>query len=79
MDYAKGQRTQAILYSAVRTMNLENSIPPWEKPFLKAFENWSEQALSFTLIGIAIFCIWIALKKDHAVMKAVLITWILLP
>jgi hypothetical protein len=60
-------------------VNIESSVPFFEKPFLKAFEGWSERALTLTLLGIAAFIIVIALRKDHAVMKAVLLTWILLP
>jgi hypothetical protein len=60
-------------------MNVENLIVPIEKPFLKQFERWSEDTLTLTLLGLAAFIVFIALQKDKAILKAVLLTWILLP
>lgn len=60
-------------------MNIESAVPSFEKPFMRQFEAWGEDAVSVTLFGIALLLIWIAFKKDHLILKSVLLTYILLP
>lgn len=60
-------------------MDPSKLVPFYEKPIFDRFKSWSEDTLTLTLLGLAGLIIWIALKKDHAVLKAVLITYILLP
>lgn len=50
-----------------------------EKKVLYGFAAWTNETLSLLLFGIALFIIWVALKKDHALLKAVLLAWLVLP
>jgi hypothetical protein len=58
--------------------NPENLVYGFEKPFLKFFESWSERTLTLTLLAIALFVAYVAIRKDY-IHKGVLLTWLLLP
>lgn len=44
----------------------------------RAVRGWPEQVLTFALVAIALFCLWVAFS-DRAGLKGLVVAWMVLP
>lgn len=48
------------------------------KRFDRAIRGWPESMLTLALVGIALFCLWLAFS-DRAGLKGLVVAWMILP
>jgi hypothetical protein len=55
---------------------------PWftfERPAFEKIAGWSDTALTFALVLVALVVLWVALSDRSTLTKAVVLAWICLP
>lgn len=50
-----------------------------DKKIEQILEGWGDRTLTLLLLIVGGFAIWVALRKDHLVLKAILLAWLVLP